>query len=140
VSRFTGFLDLELVENADGDPLTRNGRCIWRLTRPLSYDVGAEGSGETITIPAGFITDLASIPAFAWPVFPADGPYAKAAVVHDYGYSVAGVMPDGRRYSRRQIDDIFREAMAVVGVSRWRRMVIYAAVRVGGRPGWGAPP
>lgn len=42
-----------------------------------------------------------------------------------------------RAYSRAEADAIFREAMEVVGVSAWRRFVMYRAVRMGGGGGWG---
>ena len=39
----------------------------WRLVEPFSYDVGKEGSGDTITVPVDFVTDFASSPpAIYW--------------------------------------------------------------------------
>lgn len=40
-------------------------------------------------------------------------------------------------YTRAQADDIFREAMAVLGVSVWMRNLMHRAVRLGGGGGWG---
>lgn len=60
----------------------------WVLRRKFSYDVGQEGSGETIAVPAGFITDFASVPRPLWAVFPKWGKYGNAAVIHDYLYWV----------------------------------------------------
>lgn len=145
VSRFTSHLGLTLLENASGDPITKGGRCLWRLSAPLRYDVGAEGSGETITVPAGATTDLASIPRAVAAVFPPDGPWAKAAVVHDWLYVTKGTcFSDGHNgrtraqpYTRAEADKILKEAMAVLGVPAWKRSVIYAAVRVGGRNAFG---
>jgi hypothetical protein len=145
VSRFTNHLGLWLVEDSAGRPITRNGRCQWRLSGPLPYDVGAEGSGETITVPAGFVTDLASIPRLVSGLLPPDGPWAKGAVIHDFLYATAGTgVFGGKRwitrpanYSRKEADDVFAEAMKVLGVPAWRRSVIHAAVRLGGQKGWG---
>lgn len=145
LSRFTSHLGLTLLEDANGDPITKAGRCQWLLSSPLSYDVGAEGSGEVITVPAGATTDLASIPRWAWSLFPPDGPWLKAAVVHDHLYRTKGTCwLDGfngrtraKPYTRAESDAILKEAMAVLGVPAWKRSVIYAAVRVGGKNAFG---
>ncbi len=42
-----------------------------------------------------------------------------------------------RRYTRAEADDVFREAMQVVGVPAWRRTLMHRAVRLGGGGGWG---
>lgn len=146
MSGFTAHLGLWLVEDAQGRPITRNGRCQWRLSGPLPYDVGEEGSGETITVPAGFVTDLASIPRLVSGLLPPDGPWAKGAVLHDFLYSSRGTgVFAGRRwlsratdYTRKEADQIFAEAMRVLGVPAWRRQVIFIAVRLGGSGGWGS--
>lgn len=153
MSRFTSHLGLVLYEDADGRPVLRDGRSQWFLSEPLGYDVGAEGSGESIVVPAtdfehmtplqitaallagtAFLTDLASIPRLVSGMLPPDGPWAKAAVVHDYLYVTRGI---GGRYDRKRADDILKEAMAVLGVPAWKRQVIWMAVRVGGAGGWG---
>jgi hypothetical protein len=143
VSRFTTHLGLVMMENAAGDPLlTSDGRCQWSVATPLTYDVGAEASGQTITVPAGAVTDLASIPRAAWSIgFPPDGPWLKAAVVHDSLYRRRGdVVRTGhpQPYTRAQSDGILREAMAVLGVGAFERFVIWSAVRLGGAAGWGS--
>lgn len=58
----------------------------------------------------------------------------KAAVIHDYLYATRGL---GGRYSRGQADGIFREALGVLGAPAWKRALLWAAVRVCGRGGWG---
>jgi hypothetical protein len=147
VSRFTRHLGLVMLEDGHGRPLLKDGRCTWQLQGPLSYDVGAEGSGETITVPATATTDLASIPRFAWSLgFPPDGQWAKAAVIHDFLYRTNGTCVLNLRmyrtrkaaYSRSEADNILREAMGVLGVPAWRRWVIWSAVRSFGGSGWGS--
>ena len=114
MSTFTTPLEFELI-----------GVSLYRLTQPFEYHVGAIGSGIVISVPAGFVTDLATIPNLLWVVFPPDGAYAKAAVIHDFMYQ------DGR-YSRAWADEIFNEAMRVIGVGHITRFVIYSAVRTFG--------
>jgi len=146
VSRFTDHLGLRLIEDAAGRPvLTADSRAQWSLIEPLTYDVGREGSGETITVPVGATTDLASIPRPAWSLLPPDGPWTKAAVVHDFLYRTRGTgLFAGRRwitrpqaYSREQSDGVFDEAMAVLGVPTDARVIIFEAVRLAGGTGWG---
>jgi hypothetical protein len=146
VSRFTDYLGLQMIEDVAGRPvLTADGRAQWSLIEPLSYDVGRESSGETITVPVGATTDLASIPRPAWSLLPPDGPWIKAAVIHDFLYRTRGTgVFAGRRwitradgYSRAQSDQIFDEAMAVLGVPTDKRVIIFEAVRLGGGTGWG---
>ncbi len=100
---------------------------LFRLTEPFEYHIGDYPSQQVIKVPAGFETDLASIPWLLWGVFPPDGVYTKAAVIHDFLYSKAYV-------SRDQADHIFYEAMGVLGVNPWTRFLIFTAVRLfGGR-------
>jgi hypothetical protein len=133
VNAFADGLDLTLVEDGAGRPRLRDGRCVWALSTPLIYAAGP--AGAAVIVPAGYVTDLASIPRFAWSLgFAPDGPWAKAAVVHDYLYATRGL---SGRYSRAQADGILDQAMAALGVPAWRRAVIWAAVRLGGAGGWG---
>jgi hypothetical protein len=76
-------------------------------------------------VPAGFVTDLASIPRVLWSLLPPHGRYAKAAIIHDWLYAT-GI--GGREYA----DDVFLEAMEVLGVSPWKRKTMYWAVRAFG--------
>jgi hypothetical protein len=118
MSSFTSPLVFEPV-----DGCTRGGRALVRLTAPFSYDVGFKGSSLTLTVPAGFVTDFASVPRALTGWFPPSGPWAKAAVVHDYLYA-SGLI------SRAISDLIFLEAMEVLEVPCWRRAAMYAAVRL----------
>ncbi len=102
---------------------------IWRLLDPIVYDVGTIGSGDRITVPKGFETDLASIPRIFWSILPPAGQYAPAAIVHDYIYVY-------QTRTRAEADKIFREAMKQLGVPWHRRNLMYSAVRVGGWRPW----
>ena len=132
MSAFAGALDLREVDDGAGDAEEREGRPLWRLLDPLSYKTR---TGHLIVVPAGFVTDLASIPQFAWSLgFGPAGRWNKPSVVHDYLYATRG---QGGIYTRAQADAIFDEAMALCGVPTWRRAVMWAAVRLGGAGGWG---
>jgi len=102
----------------------------YKTLAEFSYHVGTEDSKEIITVPEGFITDGASIPKFAWSLIGGPlGRYAPAAVVHDFLYF--------KFYYRRRIaDEIFYEAMGVLGVPLWKRQTMFWAVRCFGFIPW----
>ncbi|WP_404417854.1 DUF1353 domain-containing protein [Brevundimonas vesicularis] len=140
--RFPHKLYLVLLDNRDG-PAIRDGRSLWALQRPMSYYSGPKRD-EEIIVPAGFVTDLTSIPRLVWSFYPPDGPWVKAAIVHDFLYDTQG---DGRwndtvgvtratAYSRKEADDILLEGMIERNVGRWERLVIWLAVNFGGQRGW----
>lgn len=140
--RFLHKLYLVLLERRDG-PSIRNGRSLWGLQRPMAYETGAD-HGHRITVPAGFVTDLASVPRLVWSFYPPDGPWVKAAVVHDFLYDTNGdgrwwdkdwIAP-ARTFTRAEADDILLEGMRDRGIGRWERTVLWLAVRLGGGAGW----
>jgi hypothetical protein len=79
-----------------------------------------------ITVPAGFVTDLTSVPRLLWPVLPPYGRYLTAAIVHDYAYENALL-------TKSKVDRIFYKNMLISGVPRWKRRVMYWAVKRFGR-------
>jgi hypothetical protein len=109
------------------DVLFLDGRN-WRLAAPLLYWTT---QGDHVHVPAGFVTDFASIPRGLWNLFPPAGPYAPAAVIHDFLYR--GGALHNRRPSRRETDAVFYDAMRELGISSTKRFVIWLAVRVFGR-------
>ena len=78
-----------------------------------------------IEVPAGFSTDFASVPRGFWNVFPRDGVYTPAAVVHDWLYRRTNL-------PRSLCDAVFREAMEVCGTSAMKRWSMWLAVRLFG--------
>ena len=142
MSRFGGKLVLVLLDTRR-QPSIRSGRSLWGLQRELTYQTGATAT-EVITVPAGFVTDLASIPRVVWSFFPPDGPWVKGAVVHDFLYFTQGTgdwygrhgITREKPYSRAESDHILREAMADRGIGAWAQFVIWSAVRLGGWMGW----
>lgn len=96
------------------------------LTEKFEYHVGSYPSEEIIDVPIGFRSDFASIPRYAQCVLPKLGRYSKAAVLHDYLYVIA--------YKNKKFaDDVFLEAMIILGVPKWKRWVMYHAVRIFGK-------
>ena len=101
----------------------------WKLFRSFAYHIGSKYSGNKITVPAGFITDFASVPWILWTFLPSWGKYGKAAVVHDYLYQT-------HNQTRFMADAIFYEAMVVGGTAKWKAKMMYYGVRLFGWLAW----
>jgi len=82
-------------------------------------------------LPAGFETDFASIPRFFRIIIPKLGRWNKAAVIHDYIYQSSVI-----QLMRSDADIIFLDAMTDLGVAKWKRYVMYWAVRGFGWMAW----
>lgn len=111
------FLTPLQLENIDG-------RTMMLLT-PLKYQTDVRYLG-VIVVPRDFVTDFASVPRGLWNLFPPNGPYTPAAVVHDYLYRWT-------EHDRKLCDEVFLEAMEVLKVGWWTRQLMYRAVRLFGR-------
>ena len=79
---------------------------VWTVYLPLTY---VADDGRSFEIPAGFKTDLASVPKFLWAIFPPDWSYAKSAVLHDYLLTIT---------TSDEAEKLFREAMVSEDVNR----------------------
>lgn len=114
--------------------IRRDGPRFWRLTEDLVY----RGKHETWVIPAGFHTDLASIPRPFRAYFDQAGEHTRAAILHDYLCRperridpVTGLEVIAPPVSRSDADGVFRRVLREDGVELHRRWVMWAAVRVG---------
>ena len=96
---------------------------LWILAGDLIYR--SDQWPDLIIVPKGFETDFASIPKWIprWLFDPA-GRHRAAAVVHDYLVRLEG-------FDRKLADLIFLEAMELLEVKKWRRKLMYYAVRIG---------
>src|SRR5215203_3815462 len=97
------------------------------LERPFTYIIGS--TRTSITIPAGFVTDFASIPAPLRGILERQGQYSRAALVHDYLYWAQGC-------SRLQADNLLMIAMKESAVGTAERNSVYRGVRAGGSSAW----
>lgn len=114
----------------------RCGPDTWQLEESLVY----HGKHDTITVPAGFETDFASVPrVFTWMV-PKYGKYTLASVLHDY---LCEQLHEGRArwipasdeklviLTSRDVDGLFRRVMREQDVPVLQRWIMWAGVRVG---------
>jgi hypothetical protein len=101
---------------------------LWCVVKPLIW----VSRGETITVPKGFITDLASIPRIFrnLPLLDVDGLSRRPAALHDWLYA-------GERWRTKPFADAtLREALTCEGVSKIGAQIYYLAVHWFGRGGW----
>jgi hypothetical protein len=97
----------------------------WTLVEPLVY----LGRRDRFVVPAGFGTDLATVPRPVLWLVPAAGRYTLAAVLHDWLCTV-GIATGA--VTSRQADGLFRRAMREAGVPVLLRWLMWTGVR------WGA--
>lgn len=83
-------------------------------------------------VPKHYITDGASVPRFAWWLFPPNHTEAReASCIHDYFYSHLYWY-----YSKGFADSVFKEVMGVKGASKFNRNLFYYFVKFFGKGGW----
>lgn len=99
----------------------------WMLQGYLLHRFGR--SAKVIIVPAGFVTDLASVPDIAESLLPRNGEYSTAAIIHDYLYWTQAC-------TREQSDNLMSIVMKETGVAPWKDLLIYGAVRLGGQHAW----
>lgn len=114
MSRFTGLLAVRF---------TGDRHAI--LLEDLVWELDHEGSGEEIRVPAGFVSDGATIPRPLWWFMPAWGSReTRATILHDY--LLATPVP------RAEADRQLYLALRALGVGLVKARVIWIAARTFG--------
>lgn len=113
----------------------REGRQLYRLNNELRYYSALLRT--LVTVPAGFITDLASVPKLPLTWLLAGGTGQEAAVIHDWLYSVHAVNSVG--INRSMADAVFREAVECSEDTQANPWLMWAAVYLFGSSSWNAP-
>lgn len=90
---------------------------------------------ERIRVPAGYVTDGASVPRLAWAYMPPDGLHRAASVIHDWLYDQRGVTWF-KKFTRQETDLLFHKILRLSGVGKIRAYIAFAAVRAGGWTYW----
>ena len=144
---FNDFLDAEFRPPRNWSlnaPLKFKSETLTREERELLVECGVQvtKTTSTITVPKGYITDLASVPRVCW-AFIAPFDVARAAVVHDIMYEkINGAYKEGkisnkceREKYRKIADNVFRDGMraAEPSVPKWKIFSAYWSVRMFGR-------
>jgi hypothetical protein len=126
----------------------------WKLEKPLTFqsslssdeikhleNIGVDvkiTKGGKITVPLGYITDLASVPRICWfAIAPFD--VARPAVVHDVLYEKINAVRENTskkdfKKARKIADVVFLQGMEATEplVAKWKKWSAYYAVRMFG--------
>lgn len=105
--------------------VAKKGARTWVVNDPLVYNSKVLEFHNPFIVPVGFETDFASVPRGLWNLFPPDGSYTPAAVLHDWLYRETSL-------PRSLCDALFLEAMKACGTKVIARRIIWAAVRLFG--------
>lgn len=97
----------------------------WSVVEPLVY----RGKRDRFVVPAGFVTDFATVPRVVVWLVPRFGRYTAAAILHDW-LCTDGIA--GGVVTAREADGIFRRVMRESDVPVVRRWLMWCGVR------WGA--
>lgn len=100
------------------------------------FTIKRDSLNITATVPVGYLTDLASIPRFAWvttgcPYMPQ---YVVPSIVHDLLYQTH--RDDYRPVTRKEADKIFHLLLRENGVGAYTAWKMYKAVRSFGHFAW----
>lgn len=122
MSKFLTDLDVVLLSDS-----ANSDRGSWKLQNELIYQ--SDVAAQVFVVPAGFVTDFASVPRVPL-AFDLVGDTAHAAAtLHDWLYTTHPV-------SRDMADAVLQEAAKVSGVSPFKAWLMWAGVRMGGASHW----
>ena len=134
---FTNF-DSELFVEKDEPASRALGDNYFKVTKSFRFYLSEKQSDVWGYVPAGFLTDGASVPKPFWWLIPPWGPYGQAAVLHDILCETLTMFRKELPYqiTRKQADELFYDAMKVAQVNLVVRSVMFAAVRAWSMFGW----
>lgn len=111
------------------------GKIDWfQVATPCSFQTAL---ADNAVIPAGYITDFASVPRWLWSILPPHGRMANAAMVHDYCYDYQlGQDQYGAERARLIADIEFAWRCRDNGVSKTQVIIVLGVIRLFGRKWW----
>lgn len=100
---------------------------LYKLKGSLKVIIKLNNFINIITVPDGFVTDLASIPkVFQWVYSPSNEKSKYPSILHDYMYH------NGCDYTRKEADLVFYYFLRKQGFNIFRANLYYMAVRLFG--------
>ncbi|MEL6265014.1 MAG: DUF1353 domain-containing protein [Pseudomonadota bacterium] len=131
VDGFEYLSDLHLSRLSDRARLPLPREAQYLLSRPYRCAFRVDGTRRELEVPAGMLTDLASVPAIARTFVGRVGRHLEAAIVHDFLF----VAWQDLKQPYTPTDDDFHFANAVMtaamdeaAVRSWRKVAIRVAV------------
>lgn len=131
MTKFVSFTAKPLIYY-DDDASEQLGGDYYRVAESFRYYLGEKYGDTWVFIPAGMLTDLASIPRLVWNLLPPSGSYGAAAIVHDRLCNTLEITQSGQaiKITRAQADAVLGEAMEVLKVPWLKRVTISSAVAI----------
>lgn len=131
MTEFVSFTAKPLIYYDDAASAQLGGD-FYRVAESFRYYLGEKYTDQWVFIPAGMLTDLASIPRIVWNILPPSGKYGPAAIVHDRLCNTLQITQAGKQISisRAKADAVLGEAMEVLKVPWIKRVLISGAVRM----------
>jgi hypothetical protein len=98
----------------------------FKVCRPLTWAT-RDDLADAITVPEGFVTDLASFPNFLRDreEFDAIGASVPSAILHDFLYASG-------KFGKAFADEVFYHALRSCGVGKFTAWLMYMGVKLGG--------
>ena len=104
---------------------------MYAVLNPIKWTPGINQppSLPDVVVPVGFVTDLTSVPPVFFSYLRPDGPYAYAAIIHDWLYWEQTI-------ARETADEILDLGMSDFKVDGAKRTIITTAVKTFGKGPW----
>ncbi|WP_119165788.1 DUF1353 domain-containing protein [Algihabitans albus] len=132
----------ELIENFEYSSHLRIGRKNKKIVRYRESEVSyvvlrdysvtftVDGRRQRLTVPAGMMTDLASVPAFARPAIGRVGPHLEASIVHDFLFVAWQLLPTGvaRPSDWRFANEVMYAALRQTAMAAWKQWAVRRAL------------
>ena len=135
-SSFKYVSDMALIRFKEAIETGIGKDALYIIERDYRIEYTLEGDFEVheITVPAGMLTDLASVPVFARWFVGRVGRHLEAAIVHDFLYAAHRWETDvaRQRLKRKFADDLMFRGMRDARVDIFRAYVMYLVIRAFG--------
>lgn len=106
---------------------SENGQPTWVVQGGLSYYKGSRQDEYWVYIPNGYRVVGAMVPRWMQDWLRPCDTHGQAAIIHNYLCATSKVRVDGEKrfVSRNEANEIFLEAMKVIGVGFFKRWTMY---------------
>jgi hypothetical protein len=112
-------------------PIPWKGKQAYMLAEAWEVEV----FGVAFYVPAGVVSDGASVPRLLWSLYPPDGLHRAAACLHDCLFALCGVFC-GAIWERPRCNLAYRELCLMGGVSKRDAYMMWWGLRLGSWVPW----
>lgn len=137
ITKFRYTTTLVLHRKPEALEKRKHGRdALYVVSQPYTVEFDLDSSNRTVTVPAGLLTDLVSVPSIARGIVGRVGPHLEAAIVHDFLYGAWEDLDIEADKAHRQFADrLMLAGMEAANIGWFKRNLIYGAIRM---LGWSA--